>query len=56
MQKLPVKHKTDSEKITEEVVRQTERCNCINRYKIQKVGDGHYRVSSLLNFSHIYSN
>ncbi|EFO27979.2 spectraplakin [Loa loa] len=41
--KLPMKQKTDSEKITEEVVRQTERCNCINRYKIQKVGDGHYR-------------
>uniref|UniRef100_A0A0R3RSE7 GAR domain-containing protein n=1 Tax=Elaeophora elaphi TaxID=1147741 RepID=A0A0R3RSE7_9BILA len=41
--KLPMKQKTDSEKITEEVVRQTERCNCVNRYKIQKVGDGHYR-------------
>uniref|UniRef100_A0AAF5PYW1 GAR domain-containing protein n=2 Tax=Wuchereria bancrofti TaxID=6293 RepID=A0AAF5PYW1_WUCBA len=41
--KLPTKQKTDSEKITEEVVRQTERCNCINRYKIQKVSDGHYR-------------
>ncbi|KAK6106184.1 Spectrin repeat family protein [Brugia pahangi] len=41
--KLSAKQKTDSEKITEEVVRQTERCNCINRYKIQKVSDGHYR-------------
>ncbi|VDN02146.1 unnamed protein product [Thelazia callipaeda] len=41
--KLPMKQKTDNEKITEEVIRQTERCSCTNRYQIQQVGEGHYR-------------
>ncbi|VDK31973.1 unnamed protein product [Gongylonema pulchrum] len=41
--KLPMKEKTDNEKITEEVMRQTEQCNCRNRYMIQKVSEGHYR-------------
>lgn len=47
-QKMPSKQKTDGEKISEEVLRQSEQCNCYNPYKIQKVGEGHYRVSNLL--------
>uniref|UniRef100_A0A914R2Z2 GAR domain-containing protein n=1 Tax=Parascaris equorum TaxID=6256 RepID=A0A914R2Z2_PAREQ len=41
--KLPIKQKTDGEKINEEVIRQSERCSCHSPYKIQKVGEGHYR-------------
>ncbi|KHN76670.1 Dystonin [Toxocara canis] len=41
--KLPTKQKTDGEKISEEVIRQSERCSCHSPYKIQKVGEGHYR-------------
>ncbi|MFH4976436.1 hypothetical protein AB6A40_003145 [Gnathostoma spinigerum] len=43
MKKLPPKPKTDMEKINEEVARQSERCKCVTPYKIQKVGEGHYR-------------
>uniref|UniRef100_A0A0N5AJF6 GAR domain-containing protein n=1 Tax=Syphacia muris TaxID=451379 RepID=A0A0N5AJF6_9BILA len=41
--KLPMKQKTEGEKINEEVQRQSEKCSCHTPYRIQKVSEGHYR-------------
>lgn len=44
----PQKPITDSEKITDEVKNQVSKCTCVKQFKIHKIGEGKYRVYTLL--------
>ena len=39
---------SEAEKIHDEVKRQVQKCTCRNRFKVHQVGEGKYRVCSLI--------
>lgn len=41
------KPETESEKILDEVRRQVSKCTCVKQFKIHKIGEGKYRVSTV---------
>ncbi len=41
---------TDTERIDDEINRQVAQCTCRQKFKVFQVGEGKYRVSSVLGF------
>ena len=42
----PTQPQNESEKIQDEVKRQADKCSCVKRFQIHKIGEGKYRVST----------